>query len=90
MTFPLVAALLVVGVAIIYIVVPIALDTYMRFRGSREVTCPETNEPARVRVDARYAAVTAAAGLPRLRLVECTRWPQRGDCDQGCVEQLSK
>ncbi|MFZ0889687.1 MAG: hypothetical protein WA005_14635 [Candidatus Binataceae bacterium] len=90
MTFPLVAALLVVGVAIIYIVVPIALDTYMRFRGPREVTCPETKEPVRIQVDARYAAATAATGLPKLRLAECTRWPQRGDCNQDCVEQLPR
>jgi len=90
MTFPLVAALLVVGIAIVYIVVPIAVDTYVRFRGPREVTCPETKEQVRVRVDAPYAAATAATGLPKLRLAECTRWPHRGDCDQACVEQLPR
>ncbi len=90
MTFPIVAALLVVSVAIIYIVVPIAVDTFMRFRGPREVTCPENKQPVTVRVDARYAAATAATGLPKLRLVECARWPERADCEQGCVEQLPR
>lgn len=90
MTFPLVGAILVVGVAIIYIVLPVALDTYMRFRGSREVTCPETKQPVTVRVDARYAAATAATGSLKLRLVECARWPERANCDQGCVEQLPR
>ncbi len=61
---------------------------YLRFRSTRLVTCPETKEPAGVRLDARHAAVTAALGDPDLRLKECTRWPERRNCGQECLKQI--
>jgi hypothetical protein len=52
------------------------------------ITCPETGKPAAVEVDARHAAATAALGKPRLRLRDCSRWPERQGCGQECLAQI--
>jgi hypothetical protein len=62
--------------------------TYLRFRGTRVITCPETSKPAAVRLDAQHAALTAALKAPHLRLSTCTRWPERKDCGQECLRQI--
>lgn len=55
------------------------------YSGSRLVTCPENQRPGVVRIDAGHAAATGIDGCPRLRLSACTRWPERAQCDQGCL-----
>jgi hypothetical protein len=62
--------------------------TYLRYRGRRIITCPETRRDAAVRVAARKAAAAAAVGAPHIRLSECSRWPERKDCGQDCLAQV--
>lgn len=66
----------------------IAVRTYLRYRGTRLITCPETKAPAAVRVNKGHAATTTAAGEPELRLESCTRWPEREHCGQECISQI--
>jgi len=66
----------------------IAVRTYLRYRGTRLITCPETKMPAAVRVDKGHAATTTAAGDPELRLESCTRWPEKKHCGQECISQI--
>ena len=54
-----------------------ALRTYLKFRGKRIVSCPETHQAAAVRVAAGNAALKATIGHDELRLKECSRWPER-------------
>jgi hypothetical protein len=61
-----------------------AVRSSSRFRGSRIVTCPETNRPAIVEVD----ALTSAVGLPDIRLKDCSRWPIKEECGQECLMAL--
>ncbi len=61
---------------------------YLKFRGKRLVTCPETNRPTAVEVDAKRAAAKAVFGKPHLQLSECSRWPERRDCAQTCLTQI--
>jgi hypothetical protein len=64
---------------------------FFKYRGKRIVTCPETNEPVGVDVDAVHAAVTAPfAGGAELRLKDCTRWPEREACGQECLTQIEE
>lgn len=58
-----------------------------RYSGGRPVTCPENQQPAVVGIDVRHAAATVMDGSPDLRLSECTRWPERAECNQGCMAQ---
>jgi hypothetical protein len=61
---------------------------YWRFRGKMLVTCPETEQPVGVEVDAGYAALTTVMGEQVLQLKSCTRWPERKDCGQECLRQI--
>jgi hypothetical protein len=67
-----------------------ALRTYLKFRGKRLVSCPETHQAAAVRVAAGKAALEATVGNQELRLSECSRWPERGNCPQGCLAQIEE
>ncbi len=65
-----------------------ALRTYFKFRGKRIVSCPETHQPAGVRVAAGKAALEAMVGSPHLSLSECSRWPEKEGCGQECLAQI--
>ena len=72
----------------LYFVVPFVVGTFIRYRGKRVITCPETRKPAAIQVDAGHAALTAAVSHPDLRLKSCSRWPEREDCGQECLLQV--
>ena len=65
-----------------------SLRAYFKLRGKRLVTCPETRMPAAVDLDAAHLARDAAFVTPRLRLSECSRWPERQGCGQECLKQI--
>jgi hypothetical protein len=60
----------------------------LRYHGGRIVTCPETQHPAGVVVDAWHAIATSLTGKPRIRLRGCSRWPERAGCGQECLSQI--
>jgi hypothetical protein len=61
---------------------------YFDFRGKRLVTCPETHKPEAVEVAVGEAAVGAFLSEPTLHLKECSRWPERQNCGQDCLQQI--
>lgn len=62
--------------------------TYRKYHGKMLITCPENHQPAGVVVDAKRAADTNLKGHQTLTLSDCTRWPERHDCDQACLSQI--
>ncbi len=65
------------------------LRTWLAYRGTRVVVCPESREMVAVEVDAAHAATgSVRAGRPELRLESCTRWPERQTCGQECLGQV--
>lgn len=76
------------ALAVLYFVVPRTAGAYLKYRGTRVITCPETRRPAGVEVDVTHAALTAAIAYPDLRLRSCSRWPERKDCGQECLLQV--
>ena len=88
MSVELYLVVLVLSLAVLYFVVPFAAGAYLKYRGKRVITCPETRKPAAVEVDARHAALTAAIRHPDLRLKSCSRWPERKHCGQECLLQV--
>jgi len=62
-----------------------AEQTYHTYREGRTVNCPETHAPVSVRFNALRAAWSSLSGAPKLRLADCTRWPERADCGQECI-----
>jgi hypothetical protein len=85
-----VAALLVAVAAILALAWMIRglIRGYWKNRGTRVITCPETEEFEAVKLDARHAAATGLLGTAHFRLESCTRWPEREDCPQTCIQQI--
>ena len=81
----LITLLAIAGVAFAYVLVPIAMDTFWRYRSRRMLYCPETGLAADVQIDARHAALTAIPGPPELRVEGCSLWPGRSGCEQACL-----
>ncbi len=88
MSIELYLIILIVVLAALYFVVPFVAGTFLKYRGKRVITCPETRSPAAVEVDSAHAALTAAFTHPDLRLKTCSRWPERQDCGQECLLQI--
>jgi uncharacterized protein DUF1761 len=65
-------------------------EFYKRYDGSRAVICPENHRQVAVHFDAFHAAVTKLAGSPNFRVADCTRWPERGDCEQECLPEACR
>jgi hypothetical protein len=85
------ALFLILGIAFILSLLPIAFlvaRAYVKARGPRVIVCPETTSPEVVEVDAAQAAWTGVTEQPAYRLVSCSRWPERQDCDQRCLAQI--
>lgn len=61
---------------------------FLRYRGKRLITCPETHTTEAVDVDTTQAAVGAFLTEPTVRLKECSRWPERQNCGQNCLQQI--
>jgi len=72
--------------ALIFALTPV-VRWYVRYRGTRLVTCPETKAPAAVEVDALHFAFSDDIAK-KLRLKECSRWPERENCGQECLRQI--
>jgi len=84
----IVIAVLVLAAGLVVLRAIPGIRAYFAFRGKRLVTCPETHKAAAVDVAAREAALGAFFNEPTLRLVECSRWPERENCGQECLEQV--
>ena len=80
-------ALTVLGVVATIVLIPILRVT----RGTRIVECPETKRPAAVELDAFRAAIAWFGDEPgRLRLAECSRWPEKAGCGQECLGEIER
>jgi hypothetical protein len=90
MSLTLLTVLIVLVLAVglfIFRAIP-GVRAFLNYRGKRLITCPESREPAAVDVAAGEAAVGAFLSEPTLRLKECSRWPERADCGQDCLQQI--
>lgn len=87
----LVTIYLVVGIvvfaAVVLAVVAFA-KRYVKYRGKRIITCPETNCHEAVELDVPLAAMSSLLDGAELRLTCCTRWPERQDCAQQCIHEI--
>jgi hypothetical protein len=85
--FPL--ALFFLGAALVTgLPLAMSLQNYYRNRGRQSAICPENGEAVNIELDSKYAFWTAWQGQEHTRLKSCTRWPEKGDCGQGCIEQI--
>jgi hypothetical protein len=77
------------GLAVLYVLLPVSLHTFVRYRKKRVLSCPETGREAEVAVDAPRAALGSVMGEGWLLTVRaCSLWPGRRECGQGCLQAL--
>ena len=73
-------------VALFFAIAPV-MRIYRRYRETRIVTCPETNAPAAVEVNAAHYAFSDEYAK-ELHMKECSRWPGRENCGEECLRQI--
>jgi hypothetical protein len=83
-----VIAVLVLALALFAFRAVPGVQEYFKFRGQRLVTCPQSQSAAAVEMAATEAALGAFVNEPTLRLKHCSRWPERQNCGQECLEQI--
>jgi hypothetical protein len=86
--FSIIIAVLVLSVALFLFRAVPGVRAFFRFRGQRLVTCPETQTPQAVHVAAQEAGLGAFFNEPTVRLDQCSRWPERQNCGQDCLQQI--
>jgi hypothetical protein len=82
----LIAALVATG--LVFVVIPVGLDAYRRFRYRKVIVCPGAHQMAEVMPKAWDAALMAAsAKQPVARVRWCSLWPKRKGCDEKCMKE---
>jgi len=81
-------AFLVITIAYIIHRVLVGGRDYRKFFGKMVVKCPETHETVAVKVASGRAALASIVGREHVQLSNCTRWPEKADCDQACLNEL--
>ena len=85
MEHPVLVILAVLGIGMLFVVLPVVLTTLSEKREPISVVCPEAGTRARVRLDAGRAARGAAIGRLALRAEACSLWPEKSGCAQKCL-----
>ena len=78
----------ILGVALFLFAVSWLARFWRRTAAPRLVTCPETGTAHAVEIDCIHCCGQKLRGKDTMRLSDCTRWPERADCDQPCLEQI--
>jgi hypothetical protein len=86
---PLLLLAAIAALGLVYVIFPVVTDAFMNYRKRRNLTCPEEKKAASIQIDAKIAALTAAQGKLQLRVRDCSLWPEKRDCAQRCLAQLS-
>ena len=86
---PLLLLAAIAAIGLVYVVVPVMLDAFMRYRKGRSVTCPEAKRTATVQIDAKTAAKAAAWDKTELRITQCSLWPNKSACQRDCLAQVA-
>lgn len=75
----------ILALAALFILAPVTLHVYGRYRRRRALRCPETGRLTPVQINAGRAAKTSLFGEPKLRVKNCARWPEKRNCAQECL-----
>ena len=77
--------LLVVGVAIVFVVLPVAATAWSHWRRPMRLTCPRVGSRAQINVAATRAAVAAVFGRDPLGIEKCSLWSDVWGCRNECL-----
>lgn len=89
MDHPFIVIAALCALSLVYVLAPVAAEAFARYRKARNVICPEHAAAAEIGIDARHAAWSAVAGKKRLRVRQCSLWPEKYGCAQHCVRAVA-
>jgi len=88
---PVIVLAAIIGLGVIYVMLPTGLAEFFRHRLGRLLYCPLEEQNAAVRIDAAWAGISAATrGRPLLRIKRCSFWPKRAGCPQACLDPIKE
>jgi hypothetical protein len=82
---PWIVLLAIGALATVYVLLPIALSTFSRYRHMLLLRCPRTHQETWVRFNAGRASLSSCFDRPRLSVRSCLLWPERSGCGQECA-----
>lgn len=70
------------------VALPGVVEVYTRCRRGHFVVCPETQKQGAVVLSAGLAAASSAFLSTKLRIRDCTLWPEQRPCSRSCLSQV--
>ena len=64
-------------------------NAWRHARTARQLTCPQLAAPAEVALDPWFAVRQRVSGANELRVLQCSRWPERSGCGRECLAQIA-
>ncbi|MCH8055774.1 MAG: hypothetical protein IH857_06455 [Deltaproteobacteria bacterium] len=86
MNTPLITVSAIITLAVLFVLLPLIVHTFQLYRKKRVLKCPESGGLAEVDIDASRAAFSSAFGKSLLRIKNCTLWPKKKGCSEGCLK----
>jgi hypothetical protein len=77
----------IIALGLYFMIAPLVLSTYRRFRGRRTIICPETGQIVEVELKAGRAGLMSIFGTQLARVKRCSLWPRKKGCAEECVQQ---
>ncbi len=63
-----------VALGFYFVIAPVVVNTYRRYRNRRTIVCPDTGQIAEVKVKALHAGLTSVLGKQQARVKWCSLW----------------
>ncbi|HYA29977.1 MAG TPA: hypothetical protein VEI95_14230 [Acidobacteriota bacterium] len=82
--------LLIAGVSALgayFVVAPMVVRTYQRYRGRKTIVCPETGRIVEVEIKAARAGLMSIFKTAPARVKRCSLWPRNKGCAEECVKE---
>ena len=80
-------AITIVFLGLLFVVLPVILGAYQGLLQQKIVTCPERHRGALVSADPGAPKFGAVMTKPPLRVVSCSLWTRRMECDGKCMKE---
>lgn len=77
----------VVGIGVGFVVLPMMGMQAAAARWPQPVVCPDNGKEEQVRVGMKRALLSIFTDGPQ-KVVDCSRWPEKCDCDRACEKHL--
>jgi hypothetical protein len=88
MSFWLVLAGALIGFSAALFIAWRTLQAYAVYEGMHVCACPLDGTPAMVKLRVWRAVLSALRGRRAVQVVECSRWPERANCNQACAAEV--